>query len=44
MAKVKNPLVNQKQLETILFLERKDKKDGFTHDVKIKKAKIKKGK
>ena len=44
MAKVKNPLIESKQPEPIIFSDRKDKKDGFTHDAKIKELKIKKRK
>lgn len=39
MAKVKNPLINSKQVGPLKYKRRNAKKDGFTHNVSIVRPK-----
>ncbi len=41
MAKVKKPLIKSKRIGPLIYKERKSKKDGFTHRVRIKRLKSK---
>ena len=42
MAKIKNLFPETKQVKSLIFTERKDKKDGNTHNVRVKRLKPKK--
>jgi len=42
MAKVKKPLIKSKRIKSLIYKECKSKKDGFTHDVQMKRLKSKK--
>lgn len=44
MAKVKKLLPESKQVKPLIYTERKDNKDGFTHNVRMARIKSKRKK
>jgi len=44
MAKVKNPLLESKQIKNLIYTKRKSENDGFTHNVKTARVKSRKKK
>lgn len=42
MPKVIQPLLESKQIKSLIYTKRKSENDGFTHNVKIARVKFKK--